>query len=740
MKTRPPLNPNSRLPWEHDTNLSLQKLPPGALAKTKLSLVMPLYNSGRHLERTIRSLLFNDLRDVEVIVCDNESSDETPAILKYYSDVFAHVLIRKDKGQSDALNHGFSLATGRILGWLNGDDILLPNALASVRRAFLQSKDVHFCAGDAFLVEEDLSKISRRRYSDQSLQYSHLVDYAFNHLIQPSVFFSRHAWQKCGPLDIDDHYSMDADLFISMSKRFRGVAINKPLSYSVYHKDCKTRANRWDSIVQLALVQSKHGAIAQAKKTLALLKNLPDAAQLPPDNSLSTPEQAPSASLEDLSPPIESRLAKTAASMRIALVSTSLSGGAGIACRRMFDALKTAGVNVELFSLFPGGYQHASKILLKKEVINQLDDDITLHQKRRKVWERSIYTTAKNPAILQANELFSTTHCDVDWASFATTLNRFDIVHFHWAPGLIDFGAVAQSLKDKAIFLTLHDMNFFTGGCHYSESCNQFEDDCSSCPQLLKHKQVAAKGLKVKSKAYADLSNLTVLAPSAWMKEKASESRPLKRKLVHLVNNFISDAKFAPKNINSARIELGLPLHTKLILLGAESLENKRKGGHLLERLDRELQVNLRHKYDYSFVLFGRSTPALSQGAHHFHYVEDEDKMNLIYSACDCFCFLSLEENAPQTVAEALLSGCPVVSFPTGNLPDVVSHKSNGYLAPHSDLREICGGIEWAFEATGNPLARIAISQSARKYYDNSATLSAHLALYHQAVVGDRKE
>lgn len=741
MNRLPPINPDSKLPWEDNEETVLKRLSQKAALKSRVSIVMPLYNSGKHLERTIRSLTFNDLSNVELIVCDNESTDETPSILNYYSQLFSHIIIRKDKGQSDALNHGFRLATGQIYGWLNGDDILLPNALTFVRKRFLQQDDADFCVGNAFLVEEDLSKISQRKYTDNDLQFSSLIDYAFNHLIQPSVFFKRQVWEQCGPLDVNDHYAMDADLFISMSKSFNGVAINKPLAYSVYHKACKTRANRWDSIVQLALVQSKHGGIQEAKRTLEILKTLPLRVQ-----SSSAQQSAPQITnvpSEDEIDPEGDFLATTTSSNshdspKVALVCTSLSGGAGIACRRMHDALISAGIFTELYAIFPNGHTSAARIPFKAMHTDTVDQSIEVNEFRRRIWEKNIYTTLKDPLVLQANELFSTPNSDIDWDTFSATLNDFDIIHFHWSPGLINYASLPSVLVEKIVFITLHDMNFFTGGCHYSEGCNQYQDYCISCPQLLTRATEASHALKLKAEFYNSIPNLTVIAPSIWMRDKALASRAFKMKPVYVVNNFVCTNKFQPRNSTLSRIELGLPLNSKLILIGAESLENKRKGGHLLERLDREFQVRLQGKHDYKIVIFGRSTIDLGNRTVNLSYIEDESKMNLVYSSCDCFCFLSLEENAPQTVAESLLSGCPVVSFPIGNIPDVIDHQSNGYLAPLLDIREICNGVEWSFSAASSPIMRLSIAEDARRYYSESTVLDSHLKLYQDAILNNQ--
>jgi glycosyltransferase involved in cell wall biosynthesis len=210
-----PLREDSILPWEEGFILeSEDKILPN------ISIVIPIFNSGEFLEKTLRSLLCNDLNGVELILMDGGSTDETMKIVKYYEKIFSYIQSEKDKGQSDAINKGFKHATGQIYYWLNGDDIILPNTLNKVRQYFKDNSSCHVLVGNAYMTERNFSPINHFVFSPEKLNFSYLLDYAKNHLIQPSVFFSRDAWISQGSLDVDNHYSMDADLFIGLSKKY----------------------------------------------------------------------------------------------------------------------------------------------------------------------------------------------------------------------------------------------------------------------------------------------------------------------------------------------------------------------------------------------------------------------------------------------------------------------------------------------------------------------------------------
>lgn len=264
-----PIDPAAVLPWEASTEPVT--VPPGAPG---ISIVIPIFNAGRFLEKTIRSLLCNDLHGVEIIVMDGGSTDNTVEIVDYYRRHFTVCVSEKDRGQSDAINKGFRQATQPIYYWLNGDDLILPNTLCSVRKTFMESPQAKVVVGDAYMTELDLTPIRHFQFSPERLRFDYLVDYAAHHLIQPSVFFSKKAWEACGPVAEDMHYAMDADLFLAMSARYEFTHLPMDIAYSVYHEDCKTRGKRAESITELSLVQARHGAFEHAKKTLNILVDI----------------------------------------------------------------------------------------------------------------------------------------------------------------------------------------------------------------------------------------------------------------------------------------------------------------------------------------------------------------------------------------------------------------------------------------------------------------------------------
>ncbi len=261
-----PISNDALLPWE--AGLQIAQVEQGC---PSISIVIPIFNAGAFIEKTIRSLLCNDMNGVELILMDGGSKDATMDIIHHYKKFFSIIRSASDKGQSDAINRGYEKAGNKILFWLNGDDLILPNTLNQARGYFRDHPSCEVLVGNAYMTELDLTPINHFVYAPEKLTFEYLLDYASHHLIQPSVFFTRKAWDKCGPVNSDYHYAMDADLFISMAREFTLHHLDIDIAYSVYHENCKTRNARAESITELALVQAAHGGLSQAQNTLNLL-------------------------------------------------------------------------------------------------------------------------------------------------------------------------------------------------------------------------------------------------------------------------------------------------------------------------------------------------------------------------------------------------------------------------------------------------------------------------------------
>lgn len=177
----------------------------------RITVVTPSYNQGQFIEQTIQSVLLQGYPNLEYIIIDGGSTDNTIEIIRTYERHLAHWESGTDRGQADAINKGFHRATGEVLAWLNSDDMYLPTALSQVSNYFKQSQSNKIVFGNCLHLNEDTKDAwgSNVELSHNSLDLS-LCDY----IIQPSCFIARGAWEEVGPLDIDLTYGLDWDWFI----------------------------------------------------------------------------------------------------------------------------------------------------------------------------------------------------------------------------------------------------------------------------------------------------------------------------------------------------------------------------------------------------------------------------------------------------------------------------------------------------------------------------------------------
>lgn len=200
----------------------------------KISVVTPSYNQGAYIEQTIRSVLDQSYPNLEYIIIDGGSTDQSVEIIQRYADRLTFWVSEKDSGQTDALNKGMLRTTGDILCYLNSDDVFLPGALIAVAKAVADGGDwwsgdcIHFGGESAYVLSPSMYRnwVERMRCCG---------------INQPATFWSRKVYETVGLFNEKMHYAFDYEYWLRMYVAgFRLIKVNQPLAAFRHHQEGKT--------------------------------------------------------------------------------------------------------------------------------------------------------------------------------------------------------------------------------------------------------------------------------------------------------------------------------------------------------------------------------------------------------------------------------------------------------------------------------------------------------------------
>lgn len=748
-----------------------------------VSVILPVYNAEDSIHECLDSLLAQTLHNIEIICINDASPDASQTVISEYMRKDSRVKSRTNEiniGLGATRNRGIAMARGTYVFHIDPDDVIPATALGLlVARADADGSDM---VRGAFLHEQLLmgqeTNATRKGIDPakspivnttlaQSPELLHSTEGHWSYLYRTEfaqrVFYPEDL--KMGQDSIFLVHALTTARSISIISdviyhyRANPKSAMNVFSFRKYVDEIEWRYRAWTQL-------SAQGFTDLGDHLLCNYWNKPFFAQLDAqfnaqqkrdffrrlayafavagnsdlskttDSALRTRLQGALAHFAKLPKlrDIESDVGpdsdgNATAPLRIAMISTSDHGGAGLACLRSAQGLQAEGHDVTLYTLFPHtDAPYVWRLPLKSSHhAHSFDDDALRH-----IWRRMAVLNRQEEPNLVARELFSKIGSVVDTVALGAVLEHADVVHLHWASGIIDFDEMADLVKNKPVVWTFHDMNPITGGCHYSEGCEGYRNQCNECPLLSSASDLAHRAWRKKKDAFAQIESLDVIAPSEWLAECTRNSSLLGDRAVHVVPNIFPSEDFAATNKIIARQKLGLPLDKKLFVFGADSLDNIRKGGDIL----RDSLNHLRQMggiEDVEGIFFGASTLELDVPVHAMGYVHDPVRLSLIYSAADVFAFPSREDNAPQTVIEALMSGTPVVGFEVGNLPETVVHEDTGYLAAYGDPCDFARGLAWAFDVAHTPqrvLRGLRARCAAMRHNDPHNAIARHVQLY----------
>jgi glycosyltransferase involved in cell wall biosynthesis len=221
-----------------------------------VTIVTPSYNQGPFIRATIESVLAQDYPNIEYIIMDGGSHDETAAIAKEYAGKLVFIS-EKDRGQSHAINKGFRMARGQIVSWLNSDDVILPGAVTRAVQAFERNPAAGAVYGEGYLIDAD-GKVTARFPATEPFNLWKLI-YLSDYILQQTVYIRRAVLDDVGFLDEQLHWGLDWDLFIRIGKKYHMEYIPHMMGCLREYLEAKTFAGGHKRFRELAGIMRRHG-------------------------------------------------------------------------------------------------------------------------------------------------------------------------------------------------------------------------------------------------------------------------------------------------------------------------------------------------------------------------------------------------------------------------------------------------------------------------------------------------
>lgn len=215
-------------PWTEEVDPAMYK---SVKEWPKISIITPSFNQGKFIEETIRSILLQNYPNLEYIIIDGGSKDETIDVIKKYERDIFYWISKPDKGQSEAINKGFCKATGDIIAWLNSDDYYQPLSLYFAALGLRERKS-GLLYGNAFYYHEEEKRFSCINVVKRKSQFHLPFDIG---LIQPATFWTRELWVNVGELNEKLHYGFDWEWFLRATKVEKFIPCDQDLAVYRLH-------------------------------------------------------------------------------------------------------------------------------------------------------------------------------------------------------------------------------------------------------------------------------------------------------------------------------------------------------------------------------------------------------------------------------------------------------------------------------------------------------------------------
>lgn len=415
--------------------------------------------------------------------------------------------------------------------------------------------------------------------------------------------------------------------------------------------------------------------------------------------------------------------------MKVVQVNTIDSqGGAARAAYRLHSGLRASGIDSKMLVKEKTSADDTVQLLATKVPMCEGEDSFLLSE----VVQRQ-YIDANRTSL--SNTLFSLPYPGYDISRLESVQNA-DIINLHWVAFYQSPVTIWRLLQlGKPVVWTLHDMWAFTGGCHYSAGCEGYCQDCTACPQLFPDPYgLPATILADKCELFMG-ADLTIVTPSKWLGDCARRSRLFRNNRIEVIPNSIEIDKYVAASKAEAKKSFGIAEDVTVLLCGADSCTEKRKGFQELASAFTFCAKNavfsdMVANGKLVILSFGHATPDIKSWelpVISLGYLSDEKAISSAYSAADLFILPSLEDNLPNMMLEAMSCGTPVIAFAVGGIPDVVINDVTGRLAEPFNTKELSRHI---IELAQDAVLRSALAKESIRSIEQSFNLNVQAKNY----------
>jgi len=231
----------------------------------RISIVTPSYNQGQFLEETIRSVLLQNYPNLEYIIMDGGSTDNSVEIIKKYEKHLTCWTSKKDKGQADAIYRSFEMASGEIIAWINSDDYYLPNAFIIAAKYFSHNPKKSLLIGSSYHANITGKKIKKFYGTPQDFES---IFCAGMYFCQPACFWLRQPFFEVSGFDRGLNFAFDYDLFLRLTKRQVPGSSLRPLAVFRLHGKAKSSVIPDSAAKEAVGIREKYQSIDMARQDM----------------------------------------------------------------------------------------------------------------------------------------------------------------------------------------------------------------------------------------------------------------------------------------------------------------------------------------------------------------------------------------------------------------------------------------------------------------------------------------